>query len=175
MRRAACLAAIPLLVGVAAPAAAQEFDPASFDLPALIECRAGVEDYNGFAFWLAGDPEAASQLGWTEATTDNPFLKEYRLPAPVGVFGRETTALVFTATGPMAVFDGAIARDLAKELGISPMIDSADKFLGEKIVLEESEQSGESTFVTRISLNVSTVESHLGKTLAGCSYSIEVK
>lgn len=30
------------------------------------------------------------------------------------------------------------------------------------------------TFATRISLNVSTVETHPGKVLAGCSYKIEV-
>lgn len=173
--RGARVAAFPLLLAIGEPAAAQEFDPASVDLPALIECRAGVEDYNGFAFWLAGDPTAASQLGWNEAATDNPFLKEYSLPQPVIVFGREASSVVFTATGPMAVLDGAVSRDVAKELGIVPMVDSGEKFLGEKVVLEESEQSGESTFVTRVSLNVSTVESHPGRTLAGCSYSIEVK
>ena len=41
------------LIGLvlAGPAAA-DFDPAALDLAALIECRADIKAYNGFAIWL---------------------------------------------------------------------------------------------------------------------------
>lgn len=176
MRRGAAL--MPFFAAAfaaSAPAAAQDFDPAALDLALLIECRADVPAYNGFAFWLAGEPGAARTLGWREVATGNPFLRQYELPAPLGVFGRETASVVFTATGPMAVLDGVAAPDLARELGVAATIATPEKFLGEKVVFEKAEESGGTRFETRIALNVSTVDTHPGKTLAGCSYAIEVK
>ncbi|MFE0017219.1 hypothetical protein ACFWXH_20385 [Mesorhizobium sp. NPDC059054] len=157
------------------PAAAQEFDPAALDLPALVECRADVPTYNGLAFWLTGEPEAAGELGWRKVDSGNPFLSQYELEKPLTVFGTETKALVFTSSGPMAVLEGVTATDLARKLGIEPMISTEQKFLGEKVILEKTETSEGVTLATRVSLNVSTVESHPGKVLAGCSYKIEVK
>jgi hypothetical protein len=162
-----------LLVGVAV-AGAEEFDPASLDLAALIECRANVPAYNGFALWLSGEPGAAEKLGWSEVPASNSFLRQFELPATVGVFGYETASIVFTATGPMAVLDGVSAPDLARELGIAPEVATPEKFLGEKIVVEGSEEADGMTFSTRIALNVSTVYSHPGKVLAGCSYALDV-
>ena len=52
---------------------------------------------------------------------------------------------------------------------------SPDKFLGEKEIVEESGEEAGITLKTRIALNVSTVGSHPGKTLGGCSYQIEVQ
>ncbi|WP_281409045.1 hypothetical protein [Mesorhizobium sp. SARCC-RB16n] len=40
---------------------------------------------------------------------------------------------------------------------------------------ESTEEAGGVSLATRITLNVSTVESHPGKTLAGCSYALDVK
>ncbi|MCA0035194.1 hypothetical protein [Mesorhizobium sp. B263B2A] len=167
-----CLAPLVLL---ATPAMAEDFDPASLDLAALIECRADVPAYNGFAFWLAGEPGAADRLGWKEVPSGNPFLRQYQLPAPVHVFGRETGTVVFTATGPMAVLEGIAAPDLAWQIGAPATVSSPDKFLGEKVVAESTEDTGGVSLATRITLNVSTVESHPGKTLAGCSYALDVK
>ncbi|TPN47895.1 MULTISPECIES: hypothetical protein [unclassified Mesorhizobium] len=167
-----CLAS---LVFLATPAMAEDFDPASLDLAALIECRADVPAYNGFALWLAGEPGAADRLGWKEVPSGNPFLRQYQLPAPVHVFGRETGTVVFTATGPMAVLDGIVAPDLARQLSIPATVSTPDKFLGEKVVAESTEDTGGVSLATRITLNVSTVESHPGKTLAGCSYALDVK
>ncbi|RWK93490.1 MAG: hypothetical protein EOR45_26830 [Mesorhizobium sp.] len=169
------VAQIPLvlLVGVAA-AGAEEFDPTSLDLAALIECRADVPAYNGLAFWLSGEAGAAEKLGWKEVPAGNPFLRQYELPATVRVFGYETASIVFTATGPLAALDGVSAPDLARELGISPEVATPEKFLGEKIVVESSEEADGMTFSTRIGLNVSTVDSHPGKVLAGCSYALDV-
>jgi len=154
---------------------AEDFDPAALDLAALIECRADVPAYNGFALWLAGEPGAAERLGWKEVASGNPFLREYELPTRIRVFGRETASIVFTATGPMAVLDDVFAPDLAQALGVTAQISTPEKFLGEKVVVESSEEADGMTFATRIALNVSTVESHPGKTLAGCSYTLDVK
>ncbi|MER8365142.1 hypothetical protein [Mesorhizobium sp. M1348] len=125
--------------------------------------------------WLSGEPGAAEKLGWKEVPAGSPFLRQYQLPVPVHVFGRETASVVFAATGPMAVFDGVSAPDLARELGITPELATPDKFLGEKVLVESSEEADGITFSTRIALNVSTVDSHPGKVLAGCSYALDVK
>ena len=113
---------------------------AAVDLPSLIECREDARTYNSFALWLAGEPGAAEALGWQEAVSNNPFLKEYRLPAVVGVFGYSADRIAFTASGPMAVLDAVAPDELAKKLGITPEIATAGKFLGEKVVLEAKEE-----------------------------------
>jgi hypothetical protein len=174
MRLGRCLALSLLMAG---PASAQdaEFDPSTLDLPALVECRADVQAYNAFAFWLAAETDTSGKLGWQETESGNPFLKQYRLPAPVSVFGQETDTIVFTASGPMAVLDGISAPDMARKLEITPEISTAEKFLGEKVVVDKTEEDAGMRFQTRISVNVSTVDSHPGKTLAGCSYSIGIQ
>lgn len=108
------LLALAVLASLAV-AKTDDYDPASLDLAALIECRADVSAYTGYALWLAGDPGAASTLGWKEVPSGNAFLRQYRLPAPTRVFGRETATIVFTASGPMAVLDGIAAADLARQ------------------------------------------------------------
>jgi hypothetical protein len=162
-------------VFAAGPAAARDFDPASLDLSALIECRADVPAYNGFAFWLAGEPGAAEKLGWHRVETENLFLQQYETARPVTAFGHETRTVAFTSTGPMAVLDGVVASELAERLGVVPVVATPEKFLGEKIVAETSETVDGTTYATRVSVNVSTVDTHPGKVLAGCSYALEVK
>ncbi|QND61248.1 hypothetical protein HB778_13735 [Mesorhizobium huakuii] len=164
-----------LLLPSPATASAEDFAPASLDLAALIQCKADVPTYNGFALWLAGEPAAADTLGWKEVASGNPFLSQYQLPAPIHVFGRETGTIVFTATGPMAVLDGIAPLDLARQLDVPTTVSTPDKFLGEKVVAESTEDTGGVSLATRITLNVSTVDTHPGKTLAGCSYAIDVK
>jgi hypothetical protein len=166
------LAPLILLAG-AAPVDSQEFDPTTVDLGKLIECQASVSTYNNFAFWISDGP-GAEKRGWKETASNNLFLKQYDLPAPIGAFGRETTSIVFTATGPMAILDGVTAPELAQELGIAPTVSTPGKFLGEKIIVETIETANGMTIETRIALNVSTVDSHPGKTLAGCSYALNV-
>lgn len=158
-----------------AVAKVNDYDPSSVDLPALIECRSDVPTSNSFALWLSDQPNAPAKLGWKEARAGNLFLKQYELPAPLGVFGRETASIVFTTSGPMAMFEDVSAADLAQALGVTAPISTPEKFLGEKVVIESSEQADRMTFATRIALNISTVESHPGKTLAGCSYALDVK
>ena len=162
------------LVLLATPADSQEFDPASLDIAALIECRADVPAYNEFAIWLSSAPGAVEALGWKKIDSGNPFLSQYELPAKIHVFDRETESIVFTASGPMAVLDGIDAPDLAKELGVIAVMSTPEKFLGEKVVVETTEKTDGLALSTKITLNVSTVGSHPAKTLAGCSYTFDV-
>ena len=60
MRR--CIVAL-IFSACAASATAVEFDPSAIDLASLIECRVDARTYNGFAFWLAGEPGAAETAG----------------------------------------------------------------------------------------------------------------
>jgi hypothetical protein len=145
------------------------------DLAAFVECRTGLAEYNGFAFRLAVEPDLAERQGWRRMEGDNPFLSTYRLPAALSVFGQSTSTIAFTATGPMAVLEGIDAADLARQLGVVPVVATPEKFLGEKVIQETAEDSGGTTYLTRISLNVSTVEELPGKVLAGCSYVLDVK
>ncbi len=163
------------LVLLATPAGSQEFDPASLDIAALIECRADVPAYNEFAIWLSSAPGAVEALGWKKLDSGNPFLSQYALPAKIRVFDRETQSIVFTASGPMAVLDGIAAPDLAKALDVIAVISTPEKFLGEKVVVKSTENTDGLAFSTNITLNVSTVDSHPNKTLAGCSYTVEIE
>lgn len=175
MRTVIARAAAFSLLAAAFPAAAEEFDPVTLDLPALVECRADAPAYTSFAFWLAGEPDAARTLGWRAVDSGNPFLSQYEMGKSLTAFGMETRTIAFSSSGPMAVLDGVAASDLAKKLGIEPMLATTQKFLGEKVVSEKTETAESITLATRISLNVSTVETHPGKVLAGCSYMLEVK
>lgn len=164
---------LPVVVAIVALPDAVFAQTALPEIAALIECRADVQAWGALAFPLAEGPAAAEAMGLKERASDNPFLREYDLVAPVAVFGRSTSRVAMTATGPMAVLDGVAPETLAAELGVTPMIATAQKFLGEKVVLEKSETSEGLRFDTRIALNVSTVDTHPGLTLADCSYVVE--
>jgi hypothetical protein len=156
----------------------EDFDPATVDLAKLVECQTyDVPSYNGFAFWLAGEDGAVARahLGLTEVKSANFLLKEYRLAAPITVFGRATRRVAFNSSGPLAILDEADPHPLAKQLEIVPAIDVPGKFLGDRLIAETTEKVGDTTFGTRITLNVSTVTSHPGQILAGCSYRLEVE
>lgn len=174
------LLAALLLSAAAAHAATVEQDPSKIDLAKLIECTTyDVPSYNDFAMWLTG-PESAvamKKFGISELPSGNPFLREFQLAAPVSVFGRQTSRIAFASSGPLAVLDEPDPHPLAKALGVTAAVDQPNKFLGAKDILSSKEQLENSDTVlnTRISLNVSTDDSHPGKTLAGCSYSIEVE
>jgi hypothetical protein len=154
----------------------EDFNPATLDLPRLIACDGyDVPGYNAFAMWMWDNAARAKSVGLTKEPSGNIMLSQYRLTSPITVFGRQTSTIVFSNSGPLAVFDEADPHPLAKQLGIDPAIDTPGKFMGEK-VMAQSEKRFEDTeiiFRTRITLNVSTVTSHPGKTLAGCSYRID--
>jgi hypothetical protein len=140
------------------------------DLPALIECRAQIRDYNSLGFSLFGNPDAAKAMGWVEVRQTNPFLQEYRLPKPIVVFGYRTKEIAFGSAGLLAILDGVLPKTLAAKLGLTAAIPGSSKLLFAKTIKEEKVEGA--TKIIR--LNVSTVDTHPGKTLAGCEYRIDV-
>lgn len=185
MRRLLCVALLgaacfaPVSALAQADAAADEIDPATLDLAKMIECRTyDVPSYNVLAFWLAGTEgaDARAHFGLTEEKSANFMLKAYALKTPITVFGRQTRHIVFNSSGPMAVLDEADPHPVARQLEIQPAIDVPAKFLGEREISAtfDKGEPGGFGYKTRITLNVSTVTTLPGKTLAGCSYTLEV-
>ena len=74
----------------------------------------------------------------------------------------------------MAIFDDVSPQDLAKQLGPDRSTWRAGKFMAEKVIVDTKEVEGDTTFSTYVTLNVSNVDTHPGKTLAGCSYNLNV-
>jgi hypothetical protein len=173
-RTAAALASLLGALPAPAPALAQDFSPDTLDLPAFVECRRTVPDHNSFGFWLATEPGAPAWLGWVETQQPNLFLRVFRMKAPAQAFGHASHSVAFTPTGPMLILDGVSAPELAESLGLSVFHASGEKFLAEKVVYEAEEKEGELTARSRIAINVSTVDTHPGKVLAGCSYTFEI-
>jgi len=179
----ALLAPTLMLLLLAGPVRADEssgyeMDPSSLALADIITCKLkDVPTWNGFAFWFHDNAEAKRHFGMTAMEGNNPFLSEYRLATPLTLFGRTTDRVAFSNSGLMAVFPEVAPQALAKELGVTPVIDAPGKYLGERTVVEAPFDGGSSIFqgTSKISLNVSTVTSHPGMVLAGCSYRIDIE
>ncbi|WFU09154.1 hypothetical protein QA646_18075 [Rhizobium sp. CB3090] len=176
------LSALAILVStqVSTAAMTSEEDPTKIDLAKLIECTTyDVPSYNGFAMWLTGPEsnEAMRRFGITEQPSNSLLLREFKLAKPITVFGRQTDRIAFASSGPLALLDEADPHPIAKQLDVTAAVDRFDKFLAEREIFSKKEQLENSDTVlhTRIALDVSTDINHPGKTLAGCSYSIEVE
>ena len=168
-------AALPLLaLLLAAPAHAQAVPSAPPDLSALIECRLGYADFIAYGPVLA-DPLKAVALGWRPQPQTNPFMVEYRLNAPVTVHGRQSDHIAFAGDGVVAVLDLAEPRVLARELQLETGVDTPEKALfgREARAAEVTGPDGTPGWIESAIINVSNVDSHPGKTLAGCSYSLD--
>lgn len=152
------------------------FDPHSVDLPALIACRDTPENFMALAIALQ-DPLNAVSLGWRPLPQTNMFLSEYALTAPIEVFGHRSDHIAFAGSSVMAILDLPDPRPLAKELDLETAIDTPEKAMfGKELVSEEirAEASG-LVLIRSLVLNVSNVTSHPGKTLVGCTYSIDLE
>ncbi|WNH51524.1 hypothetical protein [Stenotrophomonas oahuensis] len=169
--RVACLtlAALLPLTSMAAPA------PAKLDLPALIECRQRVADYDAVTAVVA-DPLKAVANGLQPLEQRNQFMAEYRLASPITVFGQRAEYITVSGASIMAILDVADPRPLAKGLKLEDGVDNPDKFMaGREVVARDvtDPRTGE-PMIESIILSVSTVQSHPGKTLAGCTYSLDL-
>ena len=51
---------------------------------------------------------------------------------------------------------------------------AAGKFMADKVIVDTKEVEADTTFSTYVALNLSNVDTHPGKTLAGCSYRLDV-
>lgn len=161
--------ALPLLL-VASTASA-----APLDLPALIECRQGVAEHAALAPLLA-DPLKAVANGLQPLPQGNQFMSEYRLANPITVFGQQTERVAVAGASVMAVLDQADPRPLARQLALEIGYDQDGKFMaGRELVSRDvtDPKTGEAQ-IESIILSVSTVASHPGRTLAGCTYSLDL-
>ena len=145
------------------------------DLASLIECRGDIAGLTALAPALE-DPLKAVALGWQPLPQTNMFMTEYRLASPIRVFGHGTDHIAFTGSSVMAILDLPDPRPLAGELGLETAIDTPAKAMfGKELRSEESHdaESGQ-VLIASVVLNVSNVSSHPGKTLVGCSYSLDL-
>ncbi|WP_371181618.1 hypothetical protein [Xanthomonas sacchari] len=166
--------AAPPAPPTAAPAAAATTDPA-IDLPALLECRQHEADFAALAPLLA-DPLKAVAHGWRPLPQSNPFMTEYALVRPIQVFGYSSEQIAFSGASVMAILDLPDPRPLAKRLNLEAAVDTPEKAMFGREVLSRDvhdPKTGE-PMIESIILSVSTVKSHPGKTLAGCSYSLDL-
>ena len=162
---------LPLLCALAAPSTFAT----SLDLPALIECRQGVAEQAALAPLLA-DPLKAVAQGLQPLPQGNQFMSEFRLASQITVFGQQTERVAVAGASIMAVLDQADPRPLAKRLELETGYDQDGKFMaGRELVSRDvtDPKTGEAQ-IESIILSVSTVASHPGKTLAGCTYSLDL-
>ncbi|WP_267099372.1 hypothetical protein [Xanthomonas sacchari] len=149
-------------------------DPA-IDLPALLECRQHEADFAALAPLLA-DPLKAVAHGWRPLPQSNLFMTEYALTRPIQVFGYSSERIAFSGASVMAILDLPDPRPLAKRLNLEAAVDTPEKAMFGREVLSRDvhdPKTGE-PMIESIILSVSTVKSHPGKTLAGCSYSLDL-
>ena len=173
--RSVLLASLSATAAGAIAQAPQEPAPAPLpDLAALLECRLGYEDFMAYMPVLQ-DPLKAVALGWRPLPQANPFMLEYRLNTPVTLFGRQSDHIAFAGDGVVAVLDLADPRVLARELQLETGVDTPRKaiFGLEARAGEVVGPDGVPGWIESAVINVSNVDSHPGKTLAGCSYSLD--
>lgn len=152
--------------------AAQE---APVDLAALVECRGDLGQLAALAPALE-DPLKAVALGWQPLPQANMFMTEYRLASPIRVFGHESAHIAFSGGGVIALLDLPDPRPLAKQLALETAIDTPAKAMfGKEVRSEETlDPASGKALIDSAVLNVSNVSSHPGKTLVGCSYSLDL-
>lgn len=155
--------------------AEEKLDPAKIDLAALAECKRELADFHYLAPALS-DPLQAVALGWRPLPQANLFMTEFMLNTPISVFGYTTDHIAFTSDSIIAILDLPDPRPLARQLELETGIDTPEKALfGKELVSEEEQDPATGTALIRsVVLNVSNVSSHPGKTLAGCSYSLDL-
>jgi hypothetical protein len=167
------------LAAASAHAAADQARPAPVDttrvdLPALIECRAELRDFYALKPVL-GEPLQAVALGWRPLPQANLFLTEFKLAFPITVFGHASDHIAFAGDSVMAILDLPDPRPLARELDLETAIDTPAKAMFGKELRSVEHRDPESgqVLIESLVLNVSNVDSHPGKTLVGCSYSLD--
>lgn len=159
---------LALLLLAIAPAA-----NAGGDLSLLAECKASHAAFQAFIGELA-DPTRPAPAGWEPLPQLNPFMHEFRLPAAITVFGHDSDRIAVGADGLLAVLDLDDPRPLARQLQLDIAIDTPGKFLAGTEVRSEDVSSADGTaLIDSAVFTLSTVGTHPGKTLAGCSYSLD--
>jgi hypothetical protein len=165
---------LPLPLLAQAAGNEEKLDASRMDLAALIECRQTLADFHYLAPALA-DPLQAVALGWRPLPQANLFMTEFVLNKPVSVFGHSTDHIAFTGDSIIAILDLPDPRPLAKQLELETAIDTPAKAMFGKEVssIEDRDPASGTVYIKSAVLNVSNVASHPGKTLVGCSYSLD--
>jgi hypothetical protein len=172
----------------AAPVLAQEseeifeIDPLTIDVSDLLHCAVDVPTYNTFALSLDDKKYGHRARGWSKVDSKNPFLAEYRLPQAMDVVGGvtetyRTSTIVFSSSAIMAVIDLKDPTELAQSMQMDDFVSLPGKFIGQKTVSENTVDDTDLNmrFKSKIARSISTVSSHPGKTLFGCSYRIDME
>ena len=167
-----CLASLS-----ASPLASATGSDAAPDLPALIQCEQGIAQFQQ----LVGpvhEPLRAVALGWTPLPRSNPFMAEYRLNTPLQLQGASTDLIAISGGTVLAVLDAARhpPQALADALALEVVLDEDGKFMAGREVTSRDlhdAQSGQMLIESAV-LGVSTVNSHPGKVLLGCTYSLDL-
>ncbi|MBH1992530.1 MAG: hypothetical protein I8H86_06550 [Sphingomonadaceae bacterium] len=178
-----------------------DFDPNAISEIDAINCHIDAPTYNGFAMAIGGEDSIAEKRGWKKVESGNVFMNEYELREPILVTGTHSTRRIgFTANAIIAILDmpdpAVIAREEEVENALDPEPLIAElvasgratraqveaeikfrKFMGERVIVDVVEQPEEGASFgvhTKIARTISNVTTHPGKTLYGCSYSIEL-
>ncbi len=153
---------------------AHAFDAQAVDIAALIRCEGTPEQFASLAASIQ-EPLNAVALGWRPLPKANMFLTEFALNQGIEVFGHRSDHIAFADASVMAVLDMPDPRPLARQLDLETGLDTPEKVLfGKERVSEEFKDPDTGRTMLRSAvLNVSNVTSHPGRTLVGCSYSIE--
>lgn len=156
-----------------------EFDPETVDAADVISCKIGADDYMGFVMTVttSDEPGSYQARGWKKVDSGNPFMTQYRLPKPITVYGYTTSDVAFTSSAMLAVIDLADPAGLAKAQNIENLMPASGRFIGEREISNTSSVDKEAGFAIKksVTLNISTVTSHPGKTMIGCSYNMDME
>ena len=174
VRSVVVMAAGAAMVAGAAERQQRQPDPQKVDVATMLACGYDVPTYNEYAMALGAAGEGAAALGLTRiADESNPFMHEYDLAAPVDVLGYRTQRVALASGALMAVLDNVKPQEVAKKLGIEEALrDDSFKYMAMRVAHHTQEKVGGSTINTVISHEVSTVVTHPGKVLVGCSYRV---
>ena len=137
----------------------------------FLECRAKFEEYTSFALGDFQDEQFKKSIGLKQIKQANSFIQEYELAKAIDVYGYSTKRLAFTSSGVMAIVNEKNPVQLAEKLQLSVEYNRGGKILATKTISEtKPETIGGMQVWQKISKDLSTVTSHPGKILLGCSY-----
>ena len=175
--------ALPLLLTVCAclapPVLARDAGASARQAPALdllLGCEGSVEQFASL-LGPVDDPLQAVALGWAPQPRSNPFMAEYRLNTPVQAHGQRSDWLAIAGGTVMLVLDQASVspQALASTLELDVVVDENGKFMAGREVISRDRTDLEpgQVLIESAVIGVSTVTSHPGKVLLGCTYSLD--
>lgn len=147
------------------------------DLVRLIQCEGDMDSFQALNGPVESPLQAVS-LGWTPLPRTNPFMAEFRLNQALPVFGRQIDHFLVSGGTVMAILDAGTSspRSLAEQLSLEVALDEDGKFMAGREVTSRDlvEPASGQAIIESAVLGVSTVSTHPGKVLAGCTYSLDL-